>query len=143
MLVLDTDHVSLLLRPESREGAALEDRLAALGGGKVATTIVTFEEQFRGWLAVIAKARRPDQLVTAYGRLQAFLGAFRQIPVLPFDADAAREFERLRRLRLRIGMMDLRIAAMALSRGATLLTRNKRDFEIIPDLQIEDWTVTP
>ncbi len=36
--------------------------------------------------------------------------------------------------------MDLRIASIALSHDMTVLTRNVRDFEQVPDLRIEDWT---
>jgi tRNA(fMet)-specific endonuclease VapC len=36
--------------------------------------------------------------------------------------------------------MDLKIAAIAISKGATLLTRNQSDFANIANLQAEDWT---
>jgi tRNA(fMet)-specific endonuclease VapC len=59
---------------------------------------------------------------------------------LGFDEAAAMVFQRLRRSRLRIGTMDLKIAAIVLARDATLLSRNLDDFSQIPDLRVEDWT---
>jgi len=44
--------------------------------------------------------------------------------------------------RLQLATMDARIAAIALSRQLILLTRNLRDFGKVPELMIEDWTVS-
>jgi hypothetical protein len=44
----------------------------------------------------------------------------------------------LRSQKLRAVKLDLRIAAIALSQGATIFTRNKHDFEQLPGLKIED-----
>ena len=60
--------------------------------------------------------------------------------MLDFDEAAAAKFEDLQRLRLRIGTMDLKIAAIAVSRGATVLSRNLKDFGRVPGLKAEDWT---
>jgi tRNA(fMet)-specific endonuclease VapC len=35
--------------------------------------------------------------------------------------------------------MDLKIAAIALSHEALLLSRNLRDFNSVPDLRVENW----
>jgi len=41
---------------------------------------------------------------------------------------------------LRVGAMDLKIAAIALAHPATGLTRNQKDFSRVPDLRVADWT---
>lgn len=139
-LVLDTDHMSLL-EWGSDEAAPLRERLAECDEGNVATTIVNYEDQMRGWMAYIAGARSLAKQVEAYRRLRAHLENYRQIPVLDFDAAAAGIYEQLRRSRIRVGTMDLKIAAIAISVDATLLTRNKRDFANVPGLKVEDWTI--
>ncbi len=66
---------------------------------------------------------------------------YHNIEVLGFDDRAASEFQRLRSLKIRIGTMDLKIAAIAFSHNATLLTRNLVDFQQVPGLKVEDWSV--
>ncbi len=69
------------------------------------------------------------------------LKVFVTMPVLPFDTAAAVVFGGLQAQRIRVGTMDLRIAAIALSRGLVVLTRNVRDFGRVPGLLTEDWTI--
>jgi len=66
---------------------------------------------------------------------------FRTITIIDFDEQAQTVFRALRAQRMRIGRLDLRIAAIALSREATLVTRNRQDFVGIPALNIEDWSL--
>ena len=58
-------------------------------------------------------------------------------------ADAAVQAEALvsdlRTQDIRIGTQDLRIAAIALVQGATVVTSNTHDFAQVPGLAIEDW----
>ena len=140
MHILDTDHLSILGRANSMESQRLRFRLAGLKTKERVTTIITFEEQMRGWLAHLARSRSLAQQVAAYRQLKDFLDRYLQVTVLEFDEAAADEFERLKQARVRIGTMDLKIAAIALSRGATVLTRNFKDFSQVPGLHIEDWT---
>jgi tRNA(fMet)-specific endonuclease VapC len=100
---------------------------------------VNFEEQMRGWLSLVARAGKSGQEVAAYTRLQSMLRFFSAIPVLDYTEVASEQFAALRRLRPRTGSMDLKIAAITLSLNATLLSRNIKDFRLVPNLKVEDW----
>src|SRR5436309_5448072 len=142
MVVLDTDHVSLLERADSREGERLRQRLKAVPPAEQATTIITYEEQTRGWLAFAAKAQKQSlaKQLDAYRRLRQHLDAYCRMLVLPFDERAAVEWQRLRGACPRAGPMDLKIAAIVVAHGATLLSRNLPHFGKVPELKVEDWT---
>lgn len=141
MIILDTDHVSLLQRNDGHAAGRILHRLSSLPTDEiVVTTIITYEEQTRGWFALLARARSLAAQVETYDRLLKHLDYYRRIPVLPFDDQAAVEFQKLRRLRLRAGSMDLKIAAISLSRNALLVWRNRRDFQGVSGLRFEDWT---
>jgi tRNA(fMet)-specific endonuclease VapC len=142
MHILDTDHISLLDRASSPEAQRLRFRLASLKPEERVTTIITFEEQMRGWMSYLAQARSLSQQVEAYRRLKGFLDRYLKITVLEFDKAAAAEFQRLKQSRLRIGTMDLKIAAIALTHRATLLSRNLTDFRQVPGLKVEDWALS-
>ena len=103
------------------------------------TTIISFEEQTRGWMSYLAKARTLLQQLDAYRRLKQQLDNYCAIMILDFDERAASELQRLFKLRLRVGTMELKIAAIVLAHRATLLTRNSRDFRKVPGLDFEDW----
>jgi tRNA(fMet)-specific endonuclease VapC len=140
MVVLDTDHMSLLEWEERPDTQQLRARLSQLAVTDVATTIVSFEEQVRGLMSYLSKATQPSHQIEGYRRLKSQLENYCGVPVLEYDDRAAREFERLRHLRVRIGTMDLKIAAIVVAHGATLLTRNLVDFRKVPGLKVEDWT---
>jgi tRNA(fMet)-specific endonuclease VapC len=141
LYILDTDHLSLL----QRNHPAVISRFAALPPEVIAATVVSAMEQIRGRLAQIHRATTAPEVVQAFARFQEALTFYRTVPVLPYDEVAATHFARLRQtLQYRPGTQDLRIAAIALSRNATLVTRNQRDFQSIAGLLLADWsTPTP
>lgn len=140
MLVLDTDHLSVLEWEASSNTQRLLERLSLIAPDEAVTTIINFEEQMRGWLAYLSRARTLTRQVEAYRRLKRHLDNYRKIIVLEFDLRAAIEFQRLRKRHRTLGTMDLKIAAIALTNDATLLSRNLTDFRKIPELKVEDWT---
>ncbi|MCL4178137.1 MAG: type II toxin-antitoxin system VapC family toxin [Verrucomicrobia bacterium] len=136
--MLDTNHVSEL-GYGTPAGFRLREGLLA-SGEDTATTIITVEEQLRGWLAKIHRLADPHDQIPAYQRLQERIEFFARWTVLPWNAAAADLFRKLRRQGVRIGSMDLKIACIALFHDATLLTRNINDFARVPGLTVEDWT---
>ncbi|MBC8290482.1 MAG: type II toxin-antitoxin system VapC family toxin [Planctomycetes bacterium] len=138
MIVLDTDHISVLQHAESANAAQLQQRL--IGHlSPVVTTAVTLEEQSRSWISLIGRQSDVEHQVVWYDRLILMFAFFAEWEVLPFDTDAAMCFKELRKHRVRIAPTDLKIAAIALVNDATLLTANTRDFERVPGLQFESW----
>jgi tRNA(fMet)-specific endonuclease VapC len=137
MLVLDTDHLVELDRA-SPEGTTLRAKLEGAGEA-IATTIISAEEQLRGWLAQIHRTRDPHKQIAAYERLHRRIDFFAAWHVLSWDAACADRYQALRRARIRIGAMDLKIASITLVNDATLLSRNLSDFRQVPGLPVEDW----
>jgi tRNA(fMet)-specific endonuclease VapC len=139
VIILDTDHITVLRYVEHPRCTALEGRLQSVAGEVVATTVITLEEQMRGWLAEVSRARDVHKQTVAYENLVKLFDFFSGWQIVLFDAHAASEFERLRKQRIRIGTPDLKIASIALAQGALLLSANLRDFRRVPGLRVESW----
>lgn len=138
MYILDTDHLSTI----ERGGDDMERLLSRLDGvavQEITVTVISYEEQTRGWLAQIARAKNLEMQIESYRLFNKHPDNFCKFLVLNFDDQAADVFRRLKQARIRIGTMDLKIASIALANHATLLTRNLSDFNQVPDLQSENW----
>jgi len=133
--ILDTDTLSLA----QRSHPAVVSRLKALQPKQRGITVISLEEQMRGRLAQIAQAKSNEQLLRAYDLLEQTHHGLCKIQRFAFDEKSRQRFDKLKQLKIRIGTLDLRIAAIALERNAVLVTRNRQDFAKIPDLIIEDW----
>jgi tRNA(fMet)-specific endonuclease VapC len=138
MYLLDTDHLSLLQR-QGNSAQSLIQRLQ-LNMSPIAATVISYEEQTRGWMKYFSQAKNLEQQVIAYQRLQQHAINYCNITLLPFDIRAAEQFQQLRKQYPRLDTMDLKIAAIALTNNAILLTRNQKDFGQIQGLNIEDWS---
>ncbi len=138
--ILDTDTVSLLLRrhPEVSQ-RVLEN------GANVAISVITVQEIFNGWVVRINQAKSVEDLVTLYSQLHKAILLCKKVPVLNFEVSASEQLTSLLRgspsLAKQRLQKDMRIAAIALSLNATLVTRNYRDFSQVPELLVEDWAV--
>ena len=130
----DTDHVSL----HQDNHPQVIARMKAYPPDELAITAVTVEEQTRGRLAQIGQPG--GDLSLAYDLLRATVDYFCGLTILSFGPLDQQQYQKLRLQKIRIGTLDLRIAAITLCHEAILLTRNRRDFEQVTDLQIEDWS---
>lgn len=141
LYILDTDHMSLLERLDTQAGYQIHNRMDQLlsSSDSAVTTVVTFEEQLRGWMARLAKAKTVSQQVVDYRKLNQLLENYRTIIVIDFDEKSALQFQALLKARIRIGTMDLKIAAITIANNATLLSRNLKDFNKVTGLKVEDW----
>jgi tRNA(fMet)-specific endonuclease VapC len=136
--ILDTDHVSLF----QRGNTTVIHKVQSISHQEIGITIVSYEEQIRGWLKIISRSSSDfEQLTFGYGKLNETLDFYRTKVVLDFNATAVNQFQQLLSQKIRVGTQDLRIASIALSVGGTVVTRNQRDFQRVPGLKIADWSI--
>ena len=138
LYILDSDHLSL----HQRGHEPLKSWLLSIPPESIAITIISAEELMRGRLAQVRKAVDVQKRVIAYYWLSQTLDFLCSFNVLMYDTQAEAHFQNLRNQKIKIGTQDLKIAAIALSQQAVMVTRNSRDFARVPALKIEDWSVT-
>jgi tRNA(fMet)-specific endonuclease VapC len=135
--LLDTDR----LEHFQREHANVVRRVSIVGAENIAITIITRIEVLRARFEYLLKAANSDQLAKAQYWLAESDRLLAEWEIVPFNDVACREFEHLRTTKglRKIGRADLLIACIALASGATLASRNIRDFKVIPGLRVENW----
>lgn len=139
--ILDTDHFTLL----EKVHPIVTQRVGAVNPDDISITVVTAEEKVQGWLSAIrrsSQSSQPERLVWAYIGLRDVVKYINRFHIIDFSLDDYARFTELRSQKIRIGTQDLRIAAIALSRNAILVTRNQSDFAKVPGLLLADWTIT-
>jgi tRNA(fMet)-specific endonuclease VapC len=121
--LLDTNICIYLLKGLSEPA---RQRVESLEAGSVVTSAIAYAEVMRG----VDPQDQQAQADTA--------ALFRRIPVLPFGEEAARAYASIP---FRRGGFDRLIAAHALSLDLVLVTNNLQDFERVPRLRVQDWTL--
>ena len=137
LYLLDSDHLSL----HQRGHEPLRTHLLKVPPEQIYIPVISVEELVRGRLAQIHRGTEPSERVQAYYWLSKTFDFLCGFKVLKYDPQAEAHFQYLRSKKIRIGIQDLKIGAIALSNKAILVTRNRQDFEQIPALEIEDWSI--
>jgi tRNA(fMet)-specific endonuclease VapC len=135
--LIDTDTFSLFLQTD----LIVTHNVFAHLFDTLLVSLVTVQEMWNGWATAIARAKTPAQLALGQSRLAFTLNELRNWTVVPMSAAAIARYESLKKQKLNVGGNDMRIAAIALETGATVVTRNLSDFTRIPGIVIEDWSV--
>jgi tRNA(fMet)-specific endonuclease VapC len=125
--LLDTDWIVDVLNGQEQ---AIETVLELVPAG-LAVSIITYGELYEG--AYYAHDPQP-----ALAGLQAFL---KGKTILPLTQPVMERFGQVRgalprQIRQQIGDLDILIAATCLEHNLTLLTRNIKDFQQIPNLKL-------
>ena len=138
MIAFDTDVLSHLLIGNPRFVA----RAASIPHSEQCVPIVVVAEAMRGRLHSIRQAESDQGKLSidmAYGLFMKTLEGVTRYTVLPYDTAAESCFQTWRTMKLKVGSQDLRIAATCVAHDVTLVTRNARDFTLVPGLKLDIW----
>jgi predicted nucleic acid-binding protein len=132
MYLFDTDVMSRAVKAAPPK--ALIERLSRIPRALQFTTSINAAEIYYG----ACRTARRDELIRAFEEF-----VLSRLTVLPFDLESAPVFGRLKASLEKRGLPrsepDLRIAAIALQHGLTIITGNVRHFSDIPGLTVENW----
>jgi tRNA(fMet)-specific endonuclease VapC len=135
--LLDTDMLSLHQRNQPRVLSAVDGHAT----DQMCISTITLEEQIGGWSALARSAKTPQEHEQAAMLLSALVVSWNRFAIAPMTVAARTQFDLLVSAKLNVKHNDLRIAAVAKDIGATVVTRNRRDFGRVPGLMIEDWAI--
>jgi tRNA(fMet)-specific endonuclease VapC len=136
LYVLDTDIMTLYQHGHPR----VVQQVLAHPAAQLAIAVISVEEELTGWYTKLRQVRKRDQLARVYQRLSEAVPLFARFKILSFTEPAIVRYDSLRAAHRKAGKNDLRIAAIALEHGATVVTRNSRYFKQVVGLTIEDWS---
>lgn len=103
----------------------LTERVEATAQGDIGLSTIVFAELLMG----MAQGKPPSSV--------GLEELSRQMPLVTFDAEAARGYARTPFKRARF---DRLLAGHALALDLAVITANPKDFVDVPNLKVEDWT---
>jgi predicted nucleic acid-binding protein len=137
VIIVDTNLISEFTR--MRPSGAVMQWLRFQDARELFVTSVSEAEMFLGAM-LLPRSKRRDDIIE---EVQAIFDRNFRDRILPFNSPAARAYAAItaerRRLGRPISTADAQIAAIARSRGATLATRNVRDFEYCGIAIVDPW----
>ena len=139
MIAFDTDVLTSILL--GHEPTVL--RASTIPLAEQFVPIIAIEEILRGRLNAVRQAESGKgklDIANSYRVLELTVLAFRGLNVLPYSAAAEAQFQQWRQQKVGVSTHDLRIAAICVTHGATLVSRNRRDDERVPGLVVEFWS---
>ncbi len=138
MIAFDTDVLTEILLGNTE----YVSRVSGIPASLQAVPIIVIEEIMRGRLNIIRKAEAGKSGISierAYELFQNTFCDFRRVHYLSYTSRAESLYQKWRKQRVRISTHDLRIAAICVAHDSVLISRNRRDYKRVPDLQVEFW----
>jgi tRNA(fMet)-specific endonuclease VapC len=138
MKAFDADVLTLIT--EGEPGCL--QKASLIPAAEQAVPIVAAEQVLRGRLNIIRQSQAGKAKVSvdrAYDLLEGSLVDLRRLKILSFLPQAELLVQSWRTQKIKVGISDLRIAAICVVHSATLISRNRRDFDQVPGLTVEYW----
>ncbi len=138
MTAFDTDILSEILLAN----AVYTQQADLISAANKVIPVVALEEVLRGRLDAIRRAQAGRirlSLDRAYDLFRDAIEDAQEYRILPYTPAADALFRQWRAAKIRVGTNDMRIAAICIVHGATLITRNARDYSQIPGLTFDVW----
>lgn len=139
MIAFDTDVLTEILLGNASYGA----RAAAIPTHEQTVPVIVIEEIIRGRLNIIRHAEANNAKISlerAYALFEETFRDFQQLLILSYTAQAEQIYRQWRQEKVRVSTHDLRIAAICVAHGATLISRNRQDYAQIPGLVVQFWS---
>jgi tRNA(fMet)-specific endonuclease VapC len=138
MKAFDADVLTLILQGDP----ACVRKASLIPNWEQCVPVVVIEEILRGRLNMFRQAQAEKSKLSvdqAYNLLERTIADFHFLKVHSHTSQAETLVKGWRTQKTRVGVSDLRIAAICVVNSFTLISRNRKDFEQVPGLSVEFW----